>query len=257
MDKLDQLAVSQPRLTCIHNEANIGFAYACNMGISFADENDDVLFLNPDCVVKPEALEKMLACLQSNPQTAMVGPLLINADGTEQAGCRRSVPTPWRSFIRAFGLSKLSERYPKLFSDVLLHQQPLPEDIVEVEAISGSCMLVRRAAIRDIGMLDEGYFMHCEDLDWCMRFRRGKWKIMFVPDASVVHYKGVCSKRRPLFVEWHKHKGMMRFYRKFFRYQYPGILMWIVALGVWLRFGALATWYSIRKTGRMIGIGHE
>jgi len=257
MDKLDHLAVSQPRLTCIHNKANVGFAKACNMGISFADESDDVLFLNPDCVVKPEALEKMLACLQSNPQTAMVGPLLINTDGTEQAGGRRSVPTPWRSFIRAFGLSKLSERYPKLFSDFLLHQQPLPENVVEVEAISGSCMLVRRTAIMDVGVLDEGYFMHCEDLDWCMRFRRGKWKIMFVPDASVVHYKGVCSKRRPLFVEWHKHKGMMRFYRKFFRYQYPGILMWIVALGVWLRFGALATWYSIRKTGRMIGIGHE
>jgi len=257
MDKVDDLASSQPRLTCILNKANVGFAKACNMAISFAGENDDLLFLNPDCVMRPDALDKMLACLRSNSQTAMVGPLLMNADGTEQAGGRRSVPTPWRSFIRAFGLSKLSDRYPKLFSDFLLHQQPLPEDVVEVEAISGSCMLVGRVAVKDIGVLDEGYFMHCEDLDWCMRFRRGKWKIMFVPDAGVIHYKGVCSRSRPLFVEWHKHKGMMRFYRKFFRHQYPGILMWIVALGVWLRFGALATWYSVRKAGMMIGMEYE
>ena len=247
MDKLDHLAVSQPLLTCIHNKTNVGFAKACNMGISFTGENDDLLFLNPDCVMKPDALDKMLTCLRSDPQTAMVGPLLMNHNGTEQAGGRRSIPTPWRSFVRVFGLSKLSERYPKLFSDFLLHQQPVPEDIVEVEAISGSCMLVRRAAIRDIGVLDEGYFMHCEDLDWCMRFRRAKWKIMFVPNARVLHYKGACSKRYPLFVEWHKHKGMMRFYRKFFRHQYPGILMWIVALGVWLRFGAIAVSQFIRK----------
>lgn len=247
MDKLDHLAVSQPLLTCIRNKTNVGFAKACNMGISFTDENDDLLFLNPDCVMKPDALDKMLTCLRSNPQTAMVGPLLMNADGTEQAGGRRSTPTPWRSFVRIFGLSKLSERYPKLFSDFLLHQQPVPEDIVEVEAISGSCMLVRREAIKDIGLLDENYFMHCEDLDWCMRFRRKKWKITFVPGARVLHYKGVCSSMHPIFVEWHKHKGMMRFYRKFFRHQYPGLLMWIVALGVWLRFGALATLHFIRK----------
>jgi len=257
MDKLDHLAVSQPLLTCIHNKTNVGFAKACNMGISFTDENDDLLFLNPDCVMNPDALDKMLTCLRSNPQTAMVGPLLMNNNGTEQAGGRRSIPTPWRSFVRVFGLSKLSERYPKLFSDFLLHQQPLPDDIVEVEAISGSCMLVRRAAIRDIGVLDEGYFMHCEDLDWCMRFRRAKWKIMFVPDATVVHYRGVCSESRPLFVEWHKHKGMMRFYRKFFRYQYPGVLMWIVALAVWFRFGTLAIWHLCANKKGLISTGNE
>lgn len=247
MDKVYDLASSQPLLACIKNKKNVGFAKACNMGISFTDENDDLLFLNPDCVMRPDALNKMLTCLRSNPQAAMVGPLLLNDDGTEQAGGRRMVPTPWRSFIRAFGLSILSERYPKLFSDFLLHKLPVPEDIIEVEAISGSCMLVRREAVKDIGLLDEGYFMHCEDLDWCMRFRRGKWKILFVPNARVVHYKEVCSEKRPLFVEWHKHKGMIRFYRKFFQHQYPGVLMWIVSLGVWFRFGALAAWHFIRK----------
>jgi GT2 family glycosyltransferase len=257
MDKIEHLAMSQSRLICIRNKKNLGFAKGCNQGISLADENDDLLFLNPDCIMHPDALETMMTCLQSVPQAAMAGPLLLNTDGTEQAGGRRSVPTPWRSFVRAFGLSKLYARYPRLFSDFLLHKQPLPDTPMEVEAISGSCMLVQRTAMRDIGVLDEGYFLHCEDLDWCMRFRQRKWKIMFVPEASAVHYKGMCSKKRLLFVEWHKHKGMIRFYRKFFRHQYPGILMWIVTLGVWIRFGSMATWYSVCKTGSIIGIGRE
>jgi GT2 family glycosyltransferase len=247
MDEIEHLAILQSRLICIRNEKNLGFAKACNMGIALAGENDDLLFLNPDCIMNPDALETMLACLKSIPQVAMAGPLLLNPEGTEQAGGRRSVPTPWRSFIRVFGLSKLCERYPRLFSDFLMHRQPLPEDITEVEAISGSCMLVRRAAIRDVGALDEGYFLHCEDLDWCMRFRQRGWKIMFVPGASAVHYQGTCSKTRPIFVEWHKHKGMMRFYGKFFRHQYPGVLFWIVGVGVWLRFTMVAIYHCIQK----------
>jgi hypothetical protein len=183
--------------------------------------------------------------MKSSPQTGMAGPLLLNPDGTEQAGGRRAVPTPWRSFVNTFGLSRLRERYPRLFADFLLHQQPLPDAPAEVEAVSGSCMLVRRDALRDVGTMDEDYFMHCEDLDWCMRFRLRGWKIMFVPDASAVHHKGTCSKARPIFVEWHKHKGMMRFYGKFFRHQYPGILMWVVAAGVWLRFSAVTANYFV------------
>lgn len=247
MDELESLANSQSRLISIYNKANLGFAKACNIAIAAAGENDYLLFLNPDCLIDKEALETLLACMKSSPQVGMAGPLLLNPDGTEQAGGRRTVPTPWRSFIRAFGLSGLRSRYPSLFSDFLLHQQPLPDCSIEVEAISGSCMLVRRAAIRDVGALDDGYFMHCEDLDWCMRFRQRGWKIMFVPDARVSHHKGTCSKTRPIFIEWHKHKGMMRFYRKFFRHQYPGVLFWTVGAGVWLRFTMVAIYHTLRK----------
>lgn len=257
MSEIEQLCLLQPRLTCIRNKENIGFAKACNIGVEAADNCEYLFFLNPDCLMKGNALETLLTFMKSSPETGMAGPLLFNPEGTEQLGGRRAVPTPWRSFVRAFGLSKLGERYPRLFSDFLLHQQPLPDGPTEVEAISGSCMLVKREALSDVGSLDEGYFMHCEDLDWCMRFRNRGWKIMFVPDARVIHHKGACSKTRPIFVEWHKHKGMMRFYRKFFRNQYPGVLMWIVSLGVWLRFGVLAIWYSVRKAGSIVGIGRE
>lgn len=247
MEAIEHLAVLPMRLKCIHSEKNIGFAKACNLGVSFTSESDYLLFLNPDCLMEYNTLETLLACMKNFPQAAMAGPLLLNPDGSEQAGDRRTVPTPWRSFIYAFGLSNLGSRYPKLFSDFLLHKELLPDAPIEVEAISGSCMLVRQTAISDVGALDEGYFMHCEDLDWCMRFRQRGWKIMFVPEASAVHYQGTCSSAQPIFVEWHKHKGMVRFYRKFFRHQYPGILFWIVGTGVWLKFSMVAIYYGMRK----------
>ena len=244
------------RLRIVRNKANVGFAAACNIGVAVSSA-PFLLFLNPDCVIQPGAVSILLAALQSAERVGMVGGLLVNADGTEQGGGRRAVPTPWRSFVRAFGLHRFAHRWPKLFYDFHLHKQPLPEGPIEVEAISGACMLVKRAAVEDVGLWDEGYFLHCEDLDWCMRFRQRGWQILFVPDARIAHALGACSRSRRVFVEWHKHKGMVRFYRKFFRHQYPGALMWLVMLGVWLRFGLAAVYLTARRwlasLGRMRG----
>lgn len=220
------------------------------MGIK-GGQSDYVLVLNPDCIVNPDTLARMIEQLELRPDAGMAGCLIRNPDGSEQAGCRRAHPTPWRTLVRVLHLNKLFERHPR-FRTFLLHQEPLPTRPVEVEAISGAFMLVRRVAIERVGLLDEGYFLHCEDLDWCMRFRRAGWKILFVPDVEVVHYKGTCSKDRPLFVLWHKHKGMVRFYRKFFRHQYPLPLMVIVVAGVWLRFSMLVTAGAARRLSRKV-----
>ena len=241
----------ESKLKIIRNTVNLGFAAACNSGAKAATE-PYVLFLNPDCILNPGSLSRLVQVLETSPAAGMAGGLLINQDGSEQAGGRRAVPTPWRSFVRAFGLYRFERYWPRLFFDFHLHKQPLPVGPLEVEAISGALMLVRREAIKDVGLWDEGYFLHCEDLDWCMRFRKNDWKILFVPDAPVVHHKGTCSRSRPIFVEWHKHKGMMRFYRKFFRNEYPGIMMGLVALGIWLRFGAATALYSARSMSRLM-----
>ncbi|MEO6823812.1 MAG: glycosyltransferase family 2 protein [Nitrosospira sp.] len=241
----------EPKLRIIRNAVNVGFAAACNMGIAQAKE-PYVLFLNPDCILGPDSLQRMVQVLKVNPDAGIVGGLLINPDGTEQPGGRRAVPTPWRSFVRAFGLYRFADYWPRLFFDFHLHKQALPDHPVEVEAISGALMLARREAIEDVGLWDEGYFLHCEDFDWCMRFRQKGWKILFVHDAPVVHHKGICSRSRPIFVEWQKHKGMLRFYRKFFRHQYPGAVMWLVALGIWLRFGAVAIYYATRQVSGLL-----
>jgi GT2 family glycosyltransferase len=229
-----------PRLQIVRNRENLGFAAGCNIGFRQSAEQL-VLFLNPDCVLTAGSLSRMLATLRAAPDSGMLGCLLVGADGKEQGGGRRAVPTPWRSFVRAFGLTRLSQRWPRLFCDFHLHKQPLPDSPVSIEAISGALMLVRRDALEAVGYWDEGYFLHCEDLDLCMRFRQSGWNILFDPGASAIHFHGTCSKARPLFVEWHKHKGMVRFYRKFFRHQYPGFLMWLVIFGVWTRFLMSAT----------------
>ena len=248
---IDLLATRFPqsryRVNVIVNESNVGFAAACNIGAQAA-KGEYLLFLNPDCKLDPGALSSLLVEMERTPLVGMVGGLLVDPDGTEQGGGRRAVPTPWRSFVRAFGLSRFADRWPELFFDFHLHKQPLPEHAVEVEAISGACMLIRREALTQVGPWDEGYFLHCEDLDWCMRFRQAGWKILFVPDARVVHHQGTCSRSRPFFVEWHKHKGMIRFYRKFFQEDYPGVLMLMVSMGVWLRFGAVATYHASAQT---------
>jgi GT2 family glycosyltransferase len=253
MELLAARFAGEQRLTTQFVGKNLGFAAGCNLGMDHAIHSH-LLFLNPDCVLGQGALRRMVAALDSDPAVGMVGGLLVNLDGSEQGGGRRAVPTPWRSFVRAFGLNRLSNRWPKLFFDFYLHTQPLPTSPIEVEAISGALMLVSRAAVQDVGRWDEAYFLHCEDLDWCMRFRQRKWKILFVPDAPVVHHLGHSSRVRPYFVEWHKHKGMVHFYRKFFQNQYPGALMWLVDAGVWFRFGLVSIHHwSTRLWKRMRG----
>ncbi|MDY7576119.1 glycosyltransferase family 2 protein [Actimicrobium sp. CCI2.3] len=244
-----------PHVQIIRNERNLGFAAACNIGARTAVA-PYLLFLNPDCYFVPGTLSILLDALRADGQAGMVGGLLINSDGSEQPGGRRAIPTPWRSFVRAFGLNRFADRWPKLFFDFHLHKQPLPARPVEVEAISGACMLVSREAVQQVGLWDDAYFLHCEDLDWCMRFRQKGWKILFVPTAKMSHALGVCSSSRPLFVEWHKHKGMMRFYRKFFRHQYPFLLMGLVAVGVWLRFALVAASHLFKRMCRSLKADH-
>ena len=226
------------RLQIIENRRNLGFACASNIALKQA-RGEYILLLNPDAVIKPVTLARMLEAFTAYPEAGMAGCLLRNPDGTEQLGCRRSIPTPWRSLVRVLRLGKLSPGHP-LFRNFLLIKEPLPEKPIFLEAISGAFMLVRREALEQVGLMDEGYFLHCEDLDWCMRFRRAGWQILFVPDVEVTHHKGACSKSRPIRVMFHMHRGMARFYRKFFLRQYPWPIMLLIIAAVWTRFLLLA-----------------
>lgn len=236
------------KLCLIENVRNLGFAVACNQGVAETSQ-PYLLYLNPDCVLTSEALAALLTAIKADPHAGMVGPVLRYPDGTIQEGGRRAAPTPWRSFVRASGLHRFSRFCPRLFADFVLSQNVPSREASEVDAISGACMLVRRSALEVVGPLDEGYFLHCEDLDWCMRFRLGGWKILFVPQASVTHEKGVCSVSRPVFVAWHKHHGMVRFYRKFYASRHPMVFRGLLIFGVWVHFLVkmpLAVWRALR-----------
>lgn len=223
-----------PRLQILECQRNLGFARANNRILPWA-HGDYLLFLNPDCLIEPDTIDRMRQAMDAHPRAGMGGCLILNPDRSEQPGCRRTVPTPWRSLMRVTGLHRLARWFPSL-EDFDLRRAPLPMHPVAVEAISGAFMLVRRDALLEVGPLDEGYFLHCEDLDWCQRFRQGGWDVLFVPDVEVVHHRGTCSHRRAVRVHWHKHRGMLRFYRKYFAQHYSWHQRWLIPVGVWLRF---------------------
>ncbi len=247
LSHLQQTFGKDNRLHILQNAANLGFAKAANLALPNT-EGEYLLFLNPDCLLHPDTLARFMTTLDSYPNAGMAGCFVCNPDGTEQPGSRRSVPTPWRTLVRICHLDKLFPNHPR-FQNFVLTGQPLPTAPVEMEGISGACMFVRRQALEDVGPMDETYFLHCEDLDWFMRFTAKQWKILFIPDIQVTHFKGVCSQSHPIRVLWYKHRGMVRFYRKFFRHQYPQPLMWCVVLAVWSRFLLLAimTWINRAK----------
>jgi nucleoside-diphosphate-sugar epimerase/GT2 family glycosyltransferase len=224
----------EARLRVIENGENLGFAKANNVALKQA-RGRYLLLLNPDCIVAADTLEQMVRALEADPHAGMAGCLIQNPDGTEQPGCRRTIPTPWTGLVRALHLGPLLGKDSPSHNVDLVHS-PLPERPVYVEAISGAFMLIRREALEQVGLMDDRYFLHCEDLDWCKSFQESGWQILFVPQVRIVHHKGVCSAHRPIFVLWHKHKGMVRFYRKFLSKRYPLPLNLLVVVGVWSRF---------------------
>ena len=246
-DSLDRLLAfhgSDARLKVVRNGANLGFSGGCNKGLPYAN-GEYVLFINPDCVVLPDAVERMRSIMESHPEAGMAGCLIRNVDGSEQVGCRRYVPTPWRSLVRVLRLDRLFPGDLR-FRTFNMVGTPLPSRPVLIEALSGAFMFVRRSALAQVGPLDEHYFLHCEDLDWCMRFRQAGYTILFVPDVEITHLKGG-SQAPPLFVEWHKHKGMARFYQQFFRNEYPWVLMLVVIVAVWARLALMAPYLFFRR----------
>jgi len=223
----------------VRSPKNIGFAAACNLGLRLCT-HDMMLLLNPDSIAMPNLVRCLVETLESNPKAGMVGGGIRNMDGTEQRGARRLIPSPWRVLSSGIGFQLLSAFFPQLLQDFNLNAQPLPSEPIEVEAVSGACMLLRRAALEDVGLMDEDFFLHCEDLDLCLRFSKQAWKILFDPNARAVHLKGACGRRKPFFVEWHKHRGMLIFYKKHFLSEYPAIIFPIIWIVVWMRFADVA-----------------
>jgi GT2 family glycosyltransferase len=225
---------NESRLQIIKNQQNQGFAKAVNLGLTQTN-GDFVLILNPDCFIENDTLQHCVDFMRENQSAGMCGVLVCDPDGTPQQSSRRAEPLPLKAFVQAFGLKRF---FPQFAVD--LSQTPLPLQPIEIEGISGAFMFVRREALDQINGLDEGYFLHCEDLDWFKRFRLSDWKLWFLPHVRVIHLKGACSSSQPLKVELYKHRGMVRYYKKFFSKIYPKPLLYLVIFGVWMRFSLIA-----------------
>jgi len=246
-NSIDQLTDSfsteefpKERLNILRNKQNLGFGKANNQALKVIleqQEIDYVLLINPDCELTEGVVEKMLPYFESSKAIGMAGCVITNSDGTVQITCRRRFPTPLSAFLRITQLSRfnfIKNRVDQ--SEFDLGAEPLPKSMVKVDAVSGAFMLVRKEAIEDVGLFDEAYFMHCEDLDWCKRFAISGWDIAFIPEVSVVHEKGISSQTRPIGVLWNLHQGMLRFFDKFYRNSYSWPLRLIVRIGIYANF---------------------
>ncbi len=245
-EQLQTLAAQHPTLRLTRHPRNLGFAAASNRELAAA-RGDWLLLLNPDCLLAPDTPAHLIAALTADPSAGMAGCLLLNPDGSEQRGCRRTLPTLGSSLGWGLRLERIRRQLRPHAQPLNLHQQPLPPEPHHVEAISGALMLLRRQAWQQVGPLDEGYFLHCEDLDWCRRFADHGWKILFLPNHQITHHQGTCSAARPLRVEWHKHRGMARYYRKFLATEQSALGRSIVHLGIWTRFSAVALRHLITR----------
>lgn len=223
--------IKDERLSWINNAENLGFAAANNQVLNSL-KSDYAVLMNPDCELNEATLNHLLVAMESDASIALGGCKIINEDGSLQASCRRKFPTPWTAFVRLLRLNKIFPNKPEFadfdYGDKIANDSPTEI----VEAISGAFMVVKKQALQEVGGLDEGYFMHCEDLDWCKRFEIAGWKVAFVPSAHVIHAKGVSSKSRPIKVLYTLHKGMNRFYDKFYQDEYSLVLRLFVKLGI-------------------------
>jgi GT2 family glycosyltransferase len=225
---------AEPRLATRYNSENLGFASAVNR-IALAADEDYVLVLNPDCVLGSGALGCLVEALEQDKQAGLAGPWITDTQGNVQSGTWRRLPNPWQSLMSVTGLHRLSGQMPA-FSGVNEPGKTAPEGVIQAEAVSGACMLVRRAAAESVGYFDEAYAMHCEDLDLMHRLKTAGFHCLLVPEATAVHRGGVSSASRPWWVHRQKHLGMQRYFNKFLASEHSLPGRWLICTGIWIHY---------------------
>lgn len=234
-------AIADARVRFIANPDNPGFAVACNQG---AEDTrlPWLAFVNPDCMVEPDSLARLRAHAQALGGSAAADApgdtvdALLGADLVDEAGARDGAARRRDPVFAAMLLRPSARRLELPVEDAAL--QTLP-------AISGALMLLPRRLFARIGGFDSGYRLHAEDLDLCRRAREAGAAVAVANDVRVVHVRGVSSRRRPWFVEWHKHRGLARYFRKFEAPRRALPVRAAVYAMIWARFplAALRAWW--------------
>jgi N-acetylglucosaminyl-diphospho-decaprenol L-rhamnosyltransferase len=206
------------------NESNVGFARASNRGLREATGRY-MLLLNPDTSVERLSIRMMVDYMDAHPDVGCSTCRLELEDGTLDLACRRLFPTPERSLYRITMLSRLFPRSRRFGQYNLTYLDDRIE--TEIDSPSGAFMLVRAEVARDVGLLDEGYFMYGEDLDWAFRIKRAGWRIMYAPITTVQHRKRGSSRRFRRQTIRYFHDAMRRFYRAHYADTYP---RWVTML---------------------------
>lgn len=213
-DSAKMVRTEFPHARLIINSRNRGYSAANNQGLT-ASKGRYALLLNSDTLAERESLTGMVAFMDHHPAAGAMSPLLLRPDNTSQPYSFGQDPT--LGYLLRRGLSRVIFRQD-------LHEWAT-ESIQTVDWISGACMMVRREAIDQVGLLDEDYFMYFEDNDWCLRMRNHGWSIYYVPDYEVIHLGGQSSKQS-LKARAAYYKSLKLFYKK----HYSRLQQWLLEL---------------------------
>lgn len=221
-------ATADPRVRFVANPDNPGFGVACNQGVAALEGGAAWLaFVNPDCLVEPDTLARLRAHARQLDGNGLLGADLVGEDGAHDGAARRRDPD-FGAMLRSPGAAKLEvPRDPR-------------RSLQQVDAVSGALMLLPRILFQRVGGFDPGYRLHAEDLDLCRRVRAAGAAVAVANDVSVLHVRGVSSRARPVFVEWHKHRGLWRYFRKFEAPRRNPIVRAAVFLAIFARFPVAA-----------------
>lgn len=206
--------------------SNLGFAAGNNIGIR-RSTGKYILLLNPDTIVYPRSIETVLKYMQSHPKVGAATCRVELLDGSLDYSCHRRFPDPVGSFLHFLGLRRLSK----------YSSTHIPDTIHEIDALTGAFAMIRRKAGEQIRWLDEDYFWNGEDIDFCYKLKAEGWKVMYVPNVKITHYKGLSAKATPESRRrWATDSttAMRLFYQKHLAAKYPFFINWLVYLGIWI-----------------------
>jgi GT2 family glycosyltransferase len=207
----DMVQTRFPHVKLVRNTENLGFPKGNNLGMSLST-GKYVCLLNSDIKVFEGCMDVLADFMDKNPKAGMVGPRILNGDLTHQSSCR-NFPTLWNNFCSASGLVSLFPRSRFWSGEHMFHFGG--DRQIDVDVLVGCFWMVRREALDQFGPLDEGFFMYAEDVDWCKRCWESGWRVVFVPAAQAVHYRGGSSSRRdPVWVELTQQRSLLRYWRK-------------------------------------------
>lgn len=239
-------------VTVITGHGNVGFATACNLGARAA-KGAYLLFMNPDAILPQGGLGQFISDSEGLVRPWLIGPKLVDPDGGEQQGSRRATLTPWRAFVEATGLYALAPRHP-YFKRFNLHTDECPGKICATPTISGACFFLMREDYFLIDGMDERYFLHVEDIDFCLRFGEAGGTVYYTPHLAVTHFKS-SSRVNAMRVERRKTMSMLLYFRIHFADTYPAPFTWLVWLAVWGVFGVKLLRRALTRAVALFGFG--
>jgi len=206
------MAQNFPEFKFIQSRENLGFAKANNLGFRNSC-GENVLFLNPDTEVIGPALKALVKGLKELPDAGLVGCKLLNTDGSVQTSCIQSYPTILNQVLDSEFLRARSPKSSLWGMAALFSEDTKP---LQVEAVIGACMLMKRSTFEQMGMFSEDYFMYGEDIDLCYKISKAGYRNYYIPSAAITHHGGKSSeKRRSVFPVVTMRESTWRFMRKF------------------------------------------